>query len=326
MSLRDELLRAISEAARVYDHFSVGNRTSFDIVGAVTALDIPLIFRPLKKLWGATISVGNEKGVLITTVLDLHVQRFTLAHELGHVLLGHQLSLDESIGFAGRFGPVSRPVEERAADTFASELLAPKSLMLAASKKHKWTKDALSDPRNIYQLGLRLGISFQATCWALAAQEVLSEAAARNLQDETLKEIKQSLAPEQLITNSWANVWKITEDDTGSFLEAGPDDLFLFHLSDHASAGYLWQLVDAGPDSQIVHEQKDVPDAYGAPTSRVLFLRFNAPGQHRLVFEHRRPWNKQRIAHIDISIENYGKERGGFARKAREEALALESA
>ena len=37
MSLRDELLRAISEAARVYDHFSVGNRTSFDIVGAVTA-------------------------------------------------------------------------------------------------------------------------------------------------------------------------------------------------------------------------------------------------------------------------------------------------
>src|SRR6266571_5624987 len=98
-SRREELLRATREAARVLDNFPVGDRSSFDIVGAVTALDIPLIFRPLKKLWGATISVGNEKGVLITTVLDLHVQRFTLAHELGHVLLGHQLSLDESIGF-----------------------------------------------------------------------------------------------------------------------------------------------------------------------------------------------------------------------------------
>jgi len=319
---REQLLRATGEAADVFDRFPVGSRTSFDIVGATTELGIPLLFRPLAGLWGASITVEQGRGVLVTTKLGLAVQRFTLAHELGHVLLGHKTSFDETIGFAGRFGPKSRPIEEWAADTFASELLAPRSLMLAASKAHGWTKQALTDPANVYQLALRLGVSFQAACWALAAQGVISEATARALQDKTVKELKLALASAKLIDNSWADVWRLDQGDSGTMLEGGPDDVFALHLEDNASAGYLWQLVDIGSSASVVDERPTDVTAYGAGAARVVFLRFSSPGVHRLAFEHRRPWNKQSLAHIDIAVDNYGKEVGGFARRFRDQALA----
>jgi Zn-dependent peptidase ImmA (M78 family) len=320
-SKRREILHATSVAADLLQRFPVGNRMSFDIVGAVTALDIPVVFRPLRGLWGASVTVDNDaRGVLVTTKLGLAVQRFTLAHELGHILLGHESSFDETVGFAGQFG--SRPVHELAADTFASELLAARTLMLAAARKHKWTREALTAPANIYQMSLRLGVSFQAACWALAAHAVVPQAKAQVLQEHRVKDLKVALASESLIENPWADVWKLTEEDTGSLIEADPDDLFAISLQDNASAGYLWELVDAGSYSRVVDEQIADVAVYGASTSRVVFLRFTSAGTHRLLFEHRRPWNEQKLAHIDIAIDNYGKEEGGFARRHRERALA----
>ena len=183
---------------------------------------------------------------MISTKRDLHVQRFTLAHELGHLRLGHPFKLDETIGFAGRNAPESRPIQERAADTFASELLGPKSLMLESAKRHRWNKQKLHQPDNIYQLSLRLGISYKATCWALVTASVLNRREAGKLEAEPVKDQKRALVPEELITNSWEDVWALTRADSETFLEAGPDDLFAVHVQDQASAGYLWQLVDTG--------------------------------------------------------------------------------
>lgn len=326
---REEILKATQQAARVLNRFPVApRRTSFDIIRAVTELEIPLVFRPLKGLWGATVTGETGiRGVLVTTQLDLHVQRFTLAHELGHILLNHKLSLDETVGFLGRFARQSRPPEEVGADTFASELLAPRRLMLSAAQRHKWTKGALMDPKNVYQLALRLGISFQAACWALAGQKVLPEQQVRRLQDVPVRELKLATTPKEFLSNSWADVWSLTEADTDSFLEAAPDDIFAVQLIDNASAGFIWELISAGSHGQILGEHiGDLGSVYGELSSRVVFLQFSAPGIHRLEFEHRRPWNKQKIAHIDISIDNCGKESGGLPRRARERALHAASA
>jgi predicted secreted protein len=313
-------------AAGILNRFPVGRRTSFDVVGAVMELNIPVLFRPLDGLWGASVTVGTDvRGVLVTTKLGLPVQRFTLAHELGHVLLGHQTSLDKTIEFAGRLGSSSRPTAELAADTFASELLAARPLMLAASRRHRWTREALGEAANVYQLSLRLGVSFQAACWALAAHNIVPQATARALQNQTVKSLKVALA-DSLIENPWADVWRITESDSDSFIEAVPDDIFAVHLQDNASAGYLWELVDPGQHSQILNERTGAVDSYGMPTSRVVFLRFTSQGMHRLVFEHKRPWNMQKVAHIDIAIDNYGREQTGLARRVRERALTVAEA
>ncbi len=323
MSRRSEILRATSEAARILARFPIGKRTSFDIVGAVTELDIPLLFRPLDGLLGTVVSTGGVRGIMITTCRDLHVQRFTLAHELGHILLGHDFSLDRTVDFHGRNAPASRPVEEVGADTFASELLGSKQLVLDSARRQGWTREKLHQADKIYQLSLRLGISFEATCWTLVSSNVLSRAEARKLQSQPVKNMKLALASKELITDSWANVWVLRSNDGGTFLEAGPNDLFAVHLQDQASAGYLWQLVDEGRRAEIVGEQRpEFHEEFGERSSRIVYIRFTAPGTHRLAFEHVRPWNRVTLEHIKIDIDAYGKERGGFARRTKSEALA----
>ena len=325
MTRRSEILRAISEAARVLADFPHGNRrTSFDIVGAVTGMDIPLMYRPLDSLLGTVVAVGRTPGIMITTKRNLHVQRFTLAHELGHIQLGHQFSLDREIEVMGRNASTSRPDDEVAADTFASELLGSKQLVLASAKRHGWNKQKLRQPSNIYQLSLRLGISYQATCWALVTSRILTNAEARRLQDRPVKEQKRSLADQDLITNPWADVWALTSADADTFLEAGPNDLFAVHVRDHASAGYLWQLVDTGSSAEVVGERETNSDhAYGEHSPRVIYIRFSNPGTHHLVFEHIRPWSRATLSRIEIDIDGYGKELGGLSRRTKHRALAL---
>ena len=319
MNRRDELLRAVSEAATVFAASPGGTRTSFDIIGAVAARNIPLLFRPLDNLWGAFITVNDEeRGIIVTTKLGLPVQRFTLAHELGHMLLGHRTSLDKTVGFAGRNAPASRPAHEAAADTFASELLAPKRLLLASAKRHGWTRAKLQDPGNIYQLSLRLGVSFQAACWALVTSDVLTHQEASRLQATSVKDLKRALAPTGSITNSWADVWALTEADSETFLEAGPDDLFAVRVQDHASAGYVWRLADANAETEIVGERPpNLEHPYGASSGRVLYVRFRTPGVHHLVFEHVRPWSRVTLARIEIDVDGHGKERDGWARRTK---------
>ena len=324
MNKRDETLRAVSKAADVLAASPSFDRTSFDIIGAITERGIPLFFRPLDHLLGAFFPAGKEAGgIIVTSRRGLAVQRFTLAHEFGHYLLGHQPSLDETVEFAGRYASRSRAAQELAADTFASELLAAKHLMVESAKRHGWSKEKLHQPDNIYQLSLRLGVSYQAACWGLVTSEVLTRSEAKRLQETPVKDLKHALAPRTLIANSWADVWALTRGDAGTFLEAGPDDLFAVHLEDNVSAGYLWSLVDTGANAEIVDEHpSDLDPVYGRPSTRVVYVRFNAPGTHRLAFEHTRPWSGVTLDQIEIKIDGHGRETVGLARRAKVDALA----
>ena len=326
MTRRNEILRAISEAAAILDQASSSKRTSFDIVGAVIERNIPLLFRPLDKLWGAFISPEDQEGgIIVTTKVELPVQRFTLAHELGHLLLGHKLSLDDTVEFTGRNGSKSRSPREVAADTFASELLGARRLLMDSAMRHQWTKEKLHVSDNIYQLSLRLGISYKATCWALVTSDVLTCEEATGLQAKPVKSLKQALAPAELLKNSWADVWALTEADAGTFLEAGPNDIFAVHVQDHSSAGFIWRLVDAkGNVETLAEPDANLDHAYGARSSRVIYVKFNAPGVHQLLFEHVRPWSRATLACIEIDIDDHGKERAGQARRTK--LLALKQA
>src|SRR5205823_3894934 len=145
--------------------------------------------RPLDELLGGCVRVSEGRvGIIITTRRDLHLQRFTAAHELGHFLLEHEGSLDRELGYPSK--PRNRVPQEIEADAFASEFLMPAWLCHSIAAPRGWTSERLREPRTIYQLSLRLGVSYEAACWGLASQNVLTYRQASELADITPKRIK----------------------------------------------------------------------------------------------------------------------------------------
>ncbi len=326
---RERTLQAASEAARIFDRFAPQGRTSFDIVRAITLLGFPIMFRPTKDLLGATVTVGaGARGILVTTKRGLAIQRFTLAHELGHLVLGHKLRFDLLTSDEVRWGPGGPGAqEERGADTFASELLAPRRLVSQVARRQKWHAANFRDPTIVYQLSLRLGLSFQATCWALARNRLLTEELARRISNETeVNQIKVALASPYELPDSWADVWAVTEADVGLLLECGPNDAVVLSVKDHASAGYLWDVEESDGGFEVVFEKPDITESYGAESSRVLLLRSKAAGNHRLVLRHKRPWSGELAASVEFKVTNMGKEVDGLPRYVKRELLNPASA
>ena len=98
----------------------------------VEVLDIAIkIGIKIVKNSDANVLKPNESGIslfkdnqwyIIFNDKDIRQRsRFTIAHELGHIFLGHTLK----IGRYTRTFDLSKPIEESEADVFASRLLAP---------------------------------------------------------------------------------------------------------------------------------------------------------------------------------------------------------
>lgn len=75
---------------------------------------------------GVSIYNGNEWYIVYDDVLDsVGRKRFTIAHELGHIFLGHPLVA----GYHARTINTKIPRTENEADVFASRLLAPSCVL-----------------------------------------------------------------------------------------------------------------------------------------------------------------------------------------------------
>lgn len=76
---------------------------------------------------GKSFFDGDCWYIIYDDTLDVPDARFTIAHELGHILLGHELALAKYIG-----GPAliqQKPRSEEHADMFAVRLLCPACIL-----------------------------------------------------------------------------------------------------------------------------------------------------------------------------------------------------
>lgn len=70
---------------------------------------------------GASILDGDKWYIVYDDTVSKERIRFTIAHELGHIFLGHPLKL----GYHARTIDIDKPETERQADMFAIRLLVP---------------------------------------------------------------------------------------------------------------------------------------------------------------------------------------------------------
>ena len=120
-----------------------------DVFDAILRLDVALLLRPLDGLLGAYLR-EPAPGVLVTTQRPLSVQRFTAAHELGHVRLDHRPSLDDENMLRRSFLRPSAGVRVAGggADAFAIGFLIPRWLVAWHAEQQGWHGTTLPNPQS----------------------------------------------------------------------------------------------------------------------------------------------------------------------------------
>lgn len=332
MSRREAILDGTRAARRLHARLrtrsalQTGAISRIDVFKTVHDLGAVLLFKKLRGLLGAYLAgtAASSPGIIVSTERDLHVQRFTAAHELGHLVMRHEPSLDEDIGL---WRGHSHDVRELAADAFASEFLLPRWLYEHHAARHRWHAADLQHPECAYQLALRLGASYDATCWGLGSHKIVAPSAVQHLRSVQPRQLKTSLLGTRAsLSNSWADVWRITQADHELTLEGSPDDILILTLAERASAGYLWEeglLEQRG--FELLSDDRNEGDAEGecgGAIRRVLVVRVRQPGRYEIDLSERRPWDLADIAGgIRVRCDLYGKEQG-LPRVAREAMLA----
>jgi Zn-dependent peptidase ImmA (M78 family) len=327
---RDAILEGAQAAFRLHDqlgtrHAVESAKGCIDVFGALLEIDVALLFRPLEGLLGFCIKGPETPGVVVSTQRPLHIQRFTGAHELGHVALGHTLSLDGD-EILERGGSL-RDEQEVAANSFASSFLLPKWLLQLHARRQGWNRDSMKDPHAVYQLALRVGASYYATCVALERHGIIDSAARGKLIAKPRRELKLELLRDMSVENLYADVWMLTERDEGLTLEGQPNDLFVLRLGESGSAGYIWNataLVESG--FAVLRDRREIPPpekGVGGRTTRALTVRRSEPASGTLALEQKRPWARSEppAASLHVVYDLFGKE-VGMARAARRQLMA----
>jgi hypothetical protein len=328
MAAREAILEGTQAAQRL--HARLGTRAAVergefsrvDVFGVAMQLGAVLLFRRLNGLLGAYLTqpVSPVPGIMVSTERDLHVQRFTAAHEVGHLFMQHEPSYDAEVGL---WRGADKDLREVAADAFASEFMLPRWLYIYHAGRHQWDTAALRNAGNTYQLSLRLGASYDATCWGLQGHRILERNLVAELRKSEPKALKiAALAGRAELPNPWADVWIITQADDGLRFEGGPDDVVIFRCQERAAAGYLWdesRLQQQG--FEVLADMRDGTggDECGGETTRVLVTRVREARQYHVSFSERRLWDPtESAANLSVEFEMYGKEEGlpRLARKA----------
>jgi len=296
--MRQPILRGTAAAART--HHELRSREQWeqnggriDVFRAIDRRGLWLMFRPLDGLLGAYLD-HPSRAILINTQRPWSVRRYTAAHELGHHILGHQTSVDGAqmiarSPFRGGYDP-----QEVEADAFAIAFLVPLWFVAGVMRQRSWKSADMVNPANVYQLSLRAGASYEATCYALRNHKVVDTATSNKLTQMQPKKIKEALLTSFEPDNWWLDVWGLNETDNKAYLDLTLNDVIEISLAEHSGGGYMWDVAGiAQADFEVIsdrREQTDTSNAVGSHVRRRVTARAKSEGVGSVQFVERRPW------------------------------------
>jgi hypothetical protein len=233
-------IQAAESAGRLLDELSVDQTEQIDVFGICEDLGLWLTFLPMDNLLGAFVPEGVG-GVLVTTQRPIPLQRYTVAHEIGHWRLdhGHGLALDTEEHVLG-----DTPGErEQLAQVFAGNLLMPPPLVFGVLERLGLGGEPI-EPEHAYALAREAGVSYEAAVRQLAHLEVISPDRSTVLRQPRPLQVKAALALGRRPVNSYADVWPVNEDWDDQLLALRVEDEVVISLPENRSTGYRWMLPD----------------------------------------------------------------------------------
>lgn len=160
-------------------------RAALRVLDENDALEVPVPVEELARMLGADIRrqpfEGDVSGMLLRdgrrVVIGLNEghartrQRFSIAHELGHLVLhrGKPLFVDHTIRMDLRDSQsaTGTETEEVEANAFAAQLLMPESLLREAVEEMRTCGSTVTDTDLVVQLATRFEVSTQAMTFRL---------------------------------------------------------------------------------------------------------------------------------------------------------------
>lgn len=306
---------------------SDGAGGSIDVFSAIYRLDLPLMLRPLKGLMGAFLN-DPCPGILIGTGWRMNIQRFTAAHELGHCILKHKPSLDDEDQILRRV-PLSvdarNGYQETEADAFAVGFMLPKWLIVGHCARQGWRTVDLLRPDVVYQLSLRLGASYEATCRTLERYKLVDVDERDALLKVKPRPLKVDLLRDYRPADYKGDVWLLTARDEGARIDGSRDDLFVVRLEERSAGGYVWnfdQLEASGFALLRDVRESDDPEGVGGPVVRRVTAAPEDGPRGRLELRESRPWQADApIASLGLDFDLSGPEGLGLSRAERRQVL-----
>lgn len=308
MLSRTEILKITKSAAQVLEDFEVrdtvlkGGYTRVDPIDLAERAGVHVMCRPLNQLLGAFIREADP-GILLNTQRSAGMIHMTCAHELGHFFLNHATTADERLDYDR-----NADRHELQADQFAYALVAPSWLLAHVVRARGWA-GKLRDAQVVYQLSLRLGLSYEATVWTLLRQKKIDLATARQLTTQKPITIKRALLPSGHPVTAGQDVWVLNPADRDSVLQPRAGDRFLMSLPDHGSAGFLWQAHDAQAAGYTLRplpvEPLDGGQVWVGAEHQVLFeleVIGGRASQVQLDVQERQPWQASGPAVDEVKL------------------------
>lgn len=308
MLTRQNKMSVIKETAKILIELGAKHRieegyTRINPFQIAHAANVIVMLRPLDKLLGAFVR-QDQPGILINSERPAGLVLMTCAHELGHFFLGHNSTADEKLYYTE-----SANQKELEADLFAYNLLAPRWAISNIMRKKNWLLEDLKNPFALYQLALRLGISYQATAWSMNRYNLFDDRTVNALLKQTPSDIKKALlgrTPEP----AHKDVWLLDEADQYLILEPRIDDYVIIRLKNHTNTGYVWNVEETASEgfsvepllinSESPNSQSNTFVAGGIHKQDYLVSPKTVSGVSPLLLSERAAWNQTSPA-----IDNY---------------------
>lgn len=231
MNWRQAHQEAMYLAAEAHEEYAVDTLRRIDVFAVIAAAGIKLLFRPLGHAAGFYLpaDVFGAPGIEINSDHPLALQRYSGGHELGHYEFGHRAKVDMETEVATRPEPDQLEPEEMLAEAFASWFLMPPELVDCLLEQLHIER--LRSPGDAYQLALRLGTSYRATCYHLSNLKLMGSAKAHAWGQLELRKIKEQITTLPRPEGWHYDVWAICKGDVGKTLTLRPGDRVVVELA-----------------------------------------------------------------------------------------------